>query len=108
MSQNVHTVNPFNLSGCVHMYVFDMAFMVERSLYEYLELVKDGNTVIKNFSNASDTAHFDCSSRIATLQLEKGSKVWVRKMKGSQQYGCSGKIRGHGFTTFSGWLLTAT
>ena len=90
------------------VYVFDMALMVASDVYQYTELVKDGQSIVYNYSAATGVNCFVSSSRTVTLQLEKASKVWVRTITENITFHGSGKVHGNGFSTFSGWLLAAT
>ena len=82
------------------VYVFEMTLMTDPGWYQYLELVQNDNHVIWNYGQAS--GQHDSSSRTVTIELAKGTRVWIRTQKAATHG--SGKVHGNRFSTFSGWL----
>ena len=87
------------------LYIFEMSLMTDPEDRQYLELVKDGATIIRNYGQAIGAKHLVSSSRTATTELSRGSKVWIRTVP-IPNHG-TGTVHGYTYSTFSGWLYAA-
>ena len=87
------------------IYVFDMALMVDPGQRQYVEFVKDGQSIMLNYGQAVGLSIFISSSRTTTVELEKGNKVWIRTCNAASHG--SGSVHGNKFSTFSGWLYAS-
>ena len=80
--------------------------MVSADTWQYVEFVKDGESIMFNYGHTLGTTVYESSTRSVVLEVKKGSKVWIRVgANGEPPNGGSGKLHGNGFTSFSGWLL---
>ena len=87
------------------LYVFEMSLMTDPENRQYLELVTDGTTIIRNYGHALGAKHIVSSSRTATTKLSRGSKVWIRTVP-IPNHG-TGTVHGYCYSTFSGWLCAS-
>ena len=86
------------------VYIFDMALMTDPGDHQYLELVQNGQNILFNYGHALGGNHLVSSTRTVSVELSKGTKVWIRTQN-TPTHG-TGKVHGYSFSTFSGWLYT--
>lgn len=86
------------------VYIFDMALMTDPGDHQYLELVQNGQNILFNYGHALGGNHLVSSTRTVSVELSKGTKVWMRTQN-TPTHG-TGKVHGYSFSTFSGWLYT--
>lgn len=65
------------------------------------DMVRDGHVLIRNHGFATNADHYVRGSRIISIQLAAGDKVWIRAGEGDEV------IHGYGETSFSGWLINS-
>lgn len=83
------------------LYVFEMDIMTRPAEDRYLQMVKNGTFVMGFYGSALGAQHYVSSSRLLTLQLEIGDRVWIRTRVNDRT---GGAVHGNGFSSFSGWL----
>ena len=88
------------------VYVFNMDLMIRAGQRQYVQFVKNGRHVTSNYGDARSANHYITSSRVLTISLAAGDKVWVQ-INNSPSHG-DGTVHGNGFSTFSGWLQSQT
>ncbi|KAL3863085.1 hypothetical protein ACJMK2_004861 [Sinanodonta woodiana] len=81
------------------LYVFHVSAMSSPGKYQYLELVKDGNSIQYIYPDADGGTDYMSVSMTVPLEVEQGGEVWVRTGDGM------GTIHGNSLTFFTGFLL---
>ena len=84
------------------VYVFNMDIMIRAGQGQYIQLAVNGRSVMSNYGDARSAKHYITSSRMLTISLSAGDRVWVRTTN-DPRHG-NGTVHGNGFSTFSGWL----
>jgi len=60
------------------VYVFNFALMMDPGFDEYIELVKDGIHVMRNYGHASGSTHLISASRTATVELQASNQMYLK------------------------------
>ncbi|XP_052247093.1 cerebellin-1-like isoform X2 [Dreissena polymorpha] len=84
------------------VYAFHVTVMTEPNIYATLEIVVDGRRIDDMVADASVTHEYRSTAELWLLQLNKGSKVWIRTA--AKGY----RIHGNCHTVFSGFFVFET
>ena len=60
---------------CSGVFIFEMAIMVSADTWQYVEFVKDGESIMFNYGHTLGTTVYESSTRSVVLEVKKGSKV---------------------------------
>ena len=101
-----HAVTGVFTAPATGVYVFNYNTMVEPGDNEYLNLAKNGHTVVSSFVNGTGESRDESTSMTVTLEVKQGEEVCVRTAN-RDNHG-TGIVHGNGFSTFSGWILAYT
>ncbi|XP_053400424.1 uncharacterized protein LOC128557260 [Mercenaria mercenaria] len=89
------------IAPCRGLYVFSTTMMVSPGKDLLLEIVKDGSIVNYIYADARSTSAYMSTTKEWTLEVNKGSEVWIRSRS-------QGQLHGYLHSLFSGFLLFET